>query len=109
MTGVWKSFIITIPHSSVVKNLPVKAGDTRDAGSIPGSGRSPEEGNGNSFQYFSLENSMDREAWWATQSMGVMKASDSTEHTHMQLVSQPSFLQTYPSSSLLQGDLLEEV
>ena len=45
---------------------------------------------------------MDREAWWATQSMGVMKASDSTEHACMQLVSQPSFLQTYPSSSLFQ-------
>ena len=37
-----------------------------DQGSIPGSGRSPEEGNGNSLQYSCLENPMDRGAWWAT-------------------------------------------
>ena len=37
-----------------------------DMGSIPGSGRSPGEGNGNSLQYSCLENSMDRGAWWAT-------------------------------------------
>ena len=37
-----------------------------DPGSIPGWGRSPEEGNGNPLQYSCLENSMDRGAWWAT-------------------------------------------
>ena len=37
----------------------------RDRGSIPGSGRSPGEGNGNPLQYSYLENSMDRGAWWA--------------------------------------------
>ena len=37
-----------------------------DQGSIHGSGRSPEEGNGNPFQYSSLENSMNKGAWWAT-------------------------------------------
>ena len=37
-----------------------------DPGSIPGSGRSPEEGNGNSLQYSCLEDSMDRGAWPAT-------------------------------------------
>ena len=36
-----------------------------DPGSIPGSGRSPGEGSGNPLQYFCLENSMDRGAWWA--------------------------------------------
>ena len=46
----------------MVKNLPANAGD---AGSIPGSGRSP-EGNGNSLQYSCLGNPMDRGAWWAT-------------------------------------------
>ena len=46
----------------VVKNLPAKAGDVRDMGSIPGSGRSPGEGNGNPLQYSCLENPMDREA-----------------------------------------------
>ena len=50
----------------VVKNLPAKAGDMRDQGSTPGSGRSPGEGNGNSLQYSCQENSMDRGAWWAT-------------------------------------------
>jgi len=50
----------------VVKNLPASAGDARDVGSIPGSGRSPGEGNGTPLQYSCLENSMDRGAWWAT-------------------------------------------
>ena len=50
----------------LVKNLPVNAGDTRDAGSSPGLGRSPGVGNGNLPQYSCLENSMDRGAWWAT-------------------------------------------
>ena len=40
------------PGGSVVKNLPANAGDTGDMGSIPGSGRSPGEGNGNLLQYF---------------------------------------------------------
>ena len=48
---------------SVVKNPPAKAGD---AGSIPGLGRSPGEGNGNLLQYSWLGNSMDRGAWRAT-------------------------------------------
>ena len=50
----------------LVKNLPVNTGDTRDAGSSPGLGRSPGVGNGNLPQYSCLENSMDRGAWWAT-------------------------------------------
>ena len=37
-----------------------------DPGSIPGSGRSPGEVNGNPLQYSCLENSMDGGAWWAT-------------------------------------------
>ena len=50
----------------MVKNLPANAGDVGDTGSIPGLGRSPGEGHGNPLQYASLENHMDREAWWAT-------------------------------------------
>ena len=46
--------------------MPAKAGDIRDAGLIPGSGRSPGEGNGSPLQYSCLETSMDRGAWWAT-------------------------------------------
>ena len=46
----------------MVKNLPANSGD---AGSIPGSGRSPGEGNGYRLQYSCLENPMDRESCWA--------------------------------------------
>ena len=60
----WSS--LGLLDGSVVKKLPVNAGDIGDMGSIPGSGRSPGGGNGNPFQYSSLENSMGRGAWRAT-------------------------------------------
>ena len=44
----------------MVKNPPAHAGDIRDAGLIPGLGRSPGEGYGNPFQYSYLENPMDK-------------------------------------------------
>ena len=50
----------------VVKNEPANAGDAKDAGLIPGLGRSPGGGNGNPLQYSCLENSMGRGAWLAT-------------------------------------------
>ena len=50
----------------MVKNLPVNAGNPGDMGSIFGSGRSPEAGNGNPLQYSCWENLMDRGARWAT-------------------------------------------
>ena len=50
----------------MVKNLPANAGNIRDVGLIPGSGRSPGEGHGNPLQYSCLENPMDRGTWWAT-------------------------------------------
>ena len=56
----------------VAKNLPANAGDLRDAGSIPGSGRSPGEGHCNPLQYSCLENPMDRGAW--LQSMVLQKS-----------------------------------
>ena len=46
----------------MVKNPPAK----QDVGSMPGSGRSPGEGNGNPLQYYCLGNPIDREAWWST-------------------------------------------
>ena len=49
----------------VVKNSPAKAGDIRDSGLIPGSGRSPEGRNSNTLQYCCLENPMDRGDWRA--------------------------------------------
>ena len=48
------------------ENSPANAGDTRDAGLIPGLGRSPGIGNGNPLQYSCLGNPMDRGAWRAT-------------------------------------------
>ena len=51
------------PGGSDDKESACNAGDL---GSIPGSGRSPGEGNGNPLQYSYLENSVDRGAWWAT-------------------------------------------
>ena len=51
---------------SAVRNLPANAGDTRDPGSIPGSGGSPGGGNGNPLRYPCLEIPMDGGAWWAT-------------------------------------------
>ena len=50
----------------MVKNPPVSAGDIRDAGLIPGSGRSPGGGHGNPLQYSSLEIPMDRRTRMAT-------------------------------------------
>ena len=47
------------PGSTVLKNPPANAGDAREAGLIPGSGKSPGGGHGNPLQYSCLENSMD--------------------------------------------------
>ena len=58
---VWASQV-----ALVVKNLPDNVGDARDAGSIPGLGRSPGGGHGNPLQYSCLENPMDKGVWWAT-------------------------------------------
>ena len=60
----------------VVKNLPTNVGDLRDTGLIPGLGRSPEEGNGNPFQYFCLENPMD-----SSQSHRELDTTEATQHT----------------------------
>ena len=45
----------------MVKNLPAKAGDMGDVGSVPGSGRCPGGGHSNPFQYSCLDSPMDRE------------------------------------------------
>ena len=61
----------------MVKNQPANAGDARDMGSIPGSGRSPKEWNGKPLQYSCLENFIDRGAWHIV--YGVPKESDTME------------------------------
>jgi len=64
-----------LPVGSEVKNPLANAGDP---GSVPETGRSPGEGNGNPVQYSCLGNPMDRGAWWATV-LGVTKGLDKTE------------------------------
>ena len=64
ITCHWLSLfeILSFPGGAVVKNPPARAGDLRDTDSVPGSERSPGEGNGNPFQYSYLGNPMDRGA-----------------------------------------------
>ena len=57
---LWASQVVL-----VVKKPPADAGDLRDVGLVPGSGRFPRGGHGNPLQYSCLENPMDRGAWWA--------------------------------------------
>ena len=65
----------------MVRNSPASAGDL---GSIPGSGRSPGEGNGNPLQSSCLENSVDSGAWQAT--VHRVTESDMTEHSHIHIL-----------------------
>ena len=65
----------------VVKNLPGSSGDIRDTGSILGLGRFPGVGNGNTFQYPLLGNSMNRRAWYTT--VHGVTESDMTEQPSM--------------------------
>ena len=68
---------MSFPGGANVKNLPTNSGGTGVEGSIPGSGRSAGEGNGNPLQDSCLENPMDRGAWQATVH-GVAKELDMT-------------------------------
>ena len=67
----------------MVKNPPANAGATRNAGLIPGLGRSPGRGNGNSLQYSFLEKAMDRGTWQAMV-YRVTKSwtTEASKHTH---------------------------
>ena len=65
----------------VVKSPPASAGDRRVAGSIPGLGRSPGEGNGNPLQFSCLENSTDRSLTGC--SLWGLKELKATEYTHV--------------------------
>ena len=68
----------------MVMNSPADSGDTGGMGLIPGSGRSPGEGNGKHTSIFCLENSMDRGGWWALvhgAAKSQTQLSNST-HTH---------------------------
>ena len=64
--GKWLGGILAPPGGSEGKEFTCDVGAAGEVGSIPGSLRSPGEGNGNLLQYSCLENPMDRGAWWAT-------------------------------------------
>ena len=73
---------ITVELSRWVKNPPAKEGDAGDMDLIPRWGRSFEVGNGNPFLYSCLENSMDRGAWQAIQSMGLQRVRLNRDTAH---------------------------
>ena len=90
----------------VVKNLPANAGERRDSGLIPGSGRSPGGGHGNTLQYSGWENPVERGDWWATVH-GVAKELNMTEATNHRHVSILSILFIYilqPTPVFLPGE-----
>ena len=60
------AYLVVFPCGSVIENPPASARDTRDTGSIPGSGRAPREENGSTLLYSCVGNPMDRGDWWAT-------------------------------------------
>ena len=80
LTAIWHNYMLgsnihftkcikklgTSQVALVSKNSPVGAGNIRDMGSVPGSGRPPGGGHDNPLQYSCLENPMDRGAWRAT-------------------------------------------
>ena len=68
--------------SRVVKNPPASVGDSRDSSLIPKSKRYPGVENGNPFQYSCLENSIDREVWWATVHRVIELNMTETTHSH---------------------------
>ena len=67
----------------MVKNLSANVGDRREVGPVPGLGRYPGGGQGIVFQYFCLENPMDREAWWATIGLPRLEHDWVNEHKHV--------------------------
>ena len=60
-----KADLLSFPGGAAVKNVPARAGEAKEKGSVPGSGRSPGEGKGNPLQYSCLENAMNTGVWWA--------------------------------------------
>ena len=89
--SIWASQVVLV----VKKNPPANAGDARDTGSIPGSGRSPGEGDGNPLQDTCLENSMDRGAWWATIHRSTILYS---YQQHLRISISPQSCQHFPLS-----------
>ena len=79
MEKSYSPLVMGFPHGSVGKESACNAGEP---GSIPGLRRSPEEGNGNLFQYSCLKSPMDRGIWWAT----VQRVAESVTPKHTRKV-----------------------
>ena len=109
LTSLFLGFIIpwwlSWSKTTTKKTLPANAGDERDLGLIPGSGRTPGEGHGNPLQYSCLENSMDRGAWQATvhgltKSWTRLSTHTCTHtHTHTHTYTPSPWLQPLPNIS----------
>ena len=78
----------------MVKNPSANAGDARDAGSIPGSGKCPGGGHGNPLQYSCLDNPMNRGAWWATVHGVAKSQAQLSRHTCIKQVTNKNLLHT---------------
>ena len=79
-TSLHFNLIVGFPGGASGEESICNAGDIKDVGSIPGLGRSRQEGNGNPLQYFCLENPMDRRAWraaspWGCKDLGMTEAT----------------------------------
>jgi len=76
------------------KNPPANVGDIRDAGLIPGLGRSPEEGKGNPLQYFCLENPIDRSKLQGRKELDTAEATEHacTQHCHKEMLERTRFM-----------------
>ena len=88
----------------VVKNPRANVGDVKDVGLIPGSGRSPEGGHSNPFQYSCLENPIDRGPWWATGHMVTksrtrLKELNTCTHTHIYDFYESSVIKKLPANA----------
>ena len=74
---------MNLPGGAVVKNPPASAGDARDMNSIPGSGRSPGEGNDHPLQYSCLGHPMDRGVWRSVVHEVIKNQTQLSTYTHI--------------------------
>ena len=79
--------VLVVLASPVVQTGKESACIVGDPGTIPGSGRSPGEGNGNPLQYSGLANTMDRGAWWAIVHDVTKSWTQLSMHTHIPILS----------------------
>ena len=96
-SGLSYSINMAFLAAQLAKNPPVNTWDTRDGGSVPGSGRFPRIENRNLLQYSCLKNSMDRGAWWATVHGSQRVGHDWASMHALFIISQSS---VYPTGSV---------